>query len=79
MTITYVYRGQVERGCLVNGRHGRPSYRWHDGYSQETEQGPLYPWLTRAECLKDAKSQGCKALFYTPPGPGEKRFEPEVL
>ncbi len=40
---------------------------------------PTYPWLTRRECQAVAKRQGAKAQFYTPPGPGEKRFEPEAV
>jgi len=72
-TITYVYRGQVEHG------NGKPGYDWYDGYSQDSLDGlPLYPWMTRRECQADAKYQGGVAQFYTPPGPGAKRFEPEV-
>ncbi len=68
--ITYVYRGRIERGT---------DYRWCDGYSQDSADGlPTYPWMTRQECIRDAKSKGEKAQFYTPPGPGAKRFEPEV-
>lgn len=69
-TITYTYRGQIERGA---------DYHWCDGYSETTAEGHvLYPWMTRQECQRDAKAQGAKAQFYTPPGPGAKRFEPEV-
>jgi len=69
--ITYTYRGSVERGR---------DYRWQDGYSETSaDGGVLYPWMTRRECQQDAKSKGGKALFYTPPGPGAKRFEPEVV
>ena len=69
-TITYTYRGGVERG---------PRYDWHDGYSETGPNGEVYfPWMTRSECQRDARSQGAQAIFYTPPGPGAKRFEPEV-
>jgi len=72
--ITYTYRGQIERG------NGKPGYDWHEGYSQDSSEGlPLYPWMTKRECFADAKAQGAQAQFYTPPGPGARRFEPEVL
>jgi hypothetical protein len=68
--ITYTYRGQIERG---------PDYHWIDGYSETAEdEGVLYPWMTRRECQQDARAKGAVAQFYTPPGPGAKRFEPEV-
>ena len=54
-TITYQYRGQVERGAR---------YRWADGYSETTTTvGVLYPWLTKKECRRDAKAQGKRAVF----------------
>lgn len=57
-TIIYVYRGQIERG------NGQPGYSWADGFSETSRDGlPLYPWLTRAECFKDAKAQGAIAGF----------------
>ncbi len=66
--ITYTYRGRIEKGG------------WCDGYSVDSPDGfPTYPWLTRRECQAVAKRQGAKAQFYTPPGPGEKRFEPEAV
>ncbi len=56
-TITYYYRGGVERG---NGR----SYDWHDGYSENSPEGlPLYPLMTWRECRHEAKSRGAVAVF----------------
>lgn len=57
-TIVYHHRGQVERG---NGKSG---YDWHDGYSENAEDGSAtFPWMTKAECRQDAKAQGAKAAF----------------
>lgn len=57
--ITYYYRGEVERG------NGKPGYDWHPAWSANNEEGrALYPWLTRKECLEDAKRQGATAIFY---------------
>lgn len=54
-TITYYYRGQIERG---------KNYRWCEGYSENGETGrPLYPWSTKRECQREAKALGCKAVF----------------
>lgn len=53
-TITYYYRGLVERG---------PHYQWHKGYSAYSDGQPLYPWETRRECQQDAKKHGLKAIF----------------
>lgn len=56
-TITYYYRGQIERGT------GR-GYEWRNGYSEDSEDGlPLYPWSTRRECQSAAKRQGVLAVF----------------
>ncbi len=56
-TITYTYRGQVERGM---GNH----YEWRDGFSETSPEGhPFYPWLTHKEALHDAKCQGAVAAF----------------
>lgn len=64
-TISYYYRGEVERGT------GEPGYRWHRGYSPNSEDGkPTYPWMTQKECIADAKAQGASAQFIsdsTPP------------
>ena len=74
--ITYVYRGQVERASTS---HGKPSYAWHDGYSQDSAEGFVtYPWMTRRECQADARSHCAVAQFYTPPGEGARRFDPTV-
>lgn len=57
-TVVYKYRGMIERGT------GRPGYAWHEGYSEDGESGRgLFPWMTKAECRADAKSQGAKAEF----------------
>ncbi len=62
-TITYCYRGDVERGTATP-RNPRPGYRWADGYSEDGPEGrPSYPWMTRRECQKDAKARGCRAVF----------------
>ena len=56
-TITYHYRGHIERG---NGR----SYAWRDGYSEAGEGGGvMYPWSTKSECQQEAKAKGCRAKF----------------
>lgn len=58
VTITYKYRGMIERGSL-NSR-----YRWIEGYSADgPEGGILYSWMSYRECQRDAKMQGCKAVF----------------
>jgi hypothetical protein len=60
-TVTYFYRGKVERG------NGKPGYDWHNGYSETAADGSVtYPWLTRRECIADAQSQGAKAQFKYP-------------
>ena len=57
-TITYTFRGRVERG------NGQPGYDWRDGYSETTAEGKVsFPWMTRGECQKDAKARGCTAKF----------------
>ena len=54
-TITYHYRGLIERG---------PRYDWREGYSAVGENGGvLYPWSTKRECQREAKKQGKKAVF----------------
>lgn len=54
--ITYHYRGSIERG---------KNYNWKDGYSQNSPEGLVYyPWNTRAECRREAKNLGGKAVFY---------------
>lgn len=52
-TITYFYRGPIER-----------SRRWCYGYSANGPGGgTLYPWMTKRECYADARAQGCQAVF----------------
>lgn len=56
-TITYTYRGGIEVGT-------GSGYRWADGYSETTPDGSVtYPWMTRLQCQKDARSRGCRAAF----------------
>lgn len=60
-TITYYYRGTVERGRPTRGR---PGYKVFDGYSENSESGGVsYPWLTYRECQAEAKARGCRAVF----------------
>lgn len=60
-TVTYVYRGDVERVVRAGGR---AEYRWFRGYSSTGPRGGvLYPWMTKAECRVDAAAQGAVALF----------------
>ncbi|HEU4343715.1 MAG TPA: hypothetical protein VFU31_19365 [Candidatus Binatia bacterium] len=56
-TITYYYRGTVERG------NGKPGYSSHPGYSEGQGKSVTYPWMTRAECRQDARKRGAKAKF----------------
>lgn len=59
--IEYFHRGRIERG------NGKPGYDWHEGYSANAADGStLYPWMTRLECIADARAQGAKALFHYP-------------
>jgi hypothetical protein len=55
--IIYTYRGGVERG--VGG-----SYVWRNGYSESGINGEVYyPWMTKKECIHDAKVRGAVAVF----------------
>ena len=55
--IIYTYRGLIERGA--GGR-----YVWREGYSPTTKDGGIiYPWMTKQDCRRDAKTLGCKATF----------------
>jgi hypothetical protein len=57
-TIRYIHRGLVERG------NGKPGYDWHDAYSPEGPNGEeTQPWMTYRECQRDAKAEGCRAVF----------------
>ena len=57
-TITYYYRGLIERG------NGKPGYDWKEGYSANSEDGrELHPASTKHECQQEAKQQGAKAIF----------------
>lgn len=56
-TITYFYRGGVERGT------GK-GYQWRNGYSENSADGSVvYPWMTRRECEADARTRGAVAKF----------------
>jgi hypothetical protein len=56
-TVTYFYRGPIE--VPVKG-----SYRWVDGYSQNSEAGNiLYPWESKKEIYNQAKDHGLKIIF----------------
>ena len=60
-TITYYYRGDVERG---RRRRGVFFYAWQRGYSATGPSGGvLCPWMTKQECLADARKQGARARF----------------
>jgi hypothetical protein len=57
-TITYTYRGLIERPAS-NGR-----LCWSPGYSETGQSGEVvYPWMQRRECQQDAKQRGAKAAF----------------
>lgn len=58
-TITFYYRGQVERLSLRSRRSP-----WRDAYSEQGAYGgPSYPWMTYRECQAEAKARGCRAVF----------------
>lgn len=72
-TITFIYRGGVERGT------GKPGYAWHDGYSENTDDGhPTYPWMTKSECRAVAKEQGAKAVFENPAPDAIEHLKPII-
>lgn len=53
-------RGMIESGS---------DYHWAEGYSATSESGGvLYPWMTKMECCREAKEQGCSAAFCREPG-----------
>ena len=54
-TKEYYFRGLIERG---------KNYKLVNGYSAIGDNGGiLYPWNTKAECRKEAKHLGIKAIF----------------
>jgi hypothetical protein len=56
-TLTFYYRGDIERGT-GNG------YAWRRGYSINSDDGlVIYPWNTKQECQAEAKRKGAKAVF----------------
>lgn len=65
--VTYYYRGSVERPTRRRkDRPHCPSYIWHRGYSEGGET-PQYPWMTRVECVADARARGSRAVFEEEP------------
>ncbi len=63
-TITYYLRGQIEVGT------GGPGYRWAQGYSESAPNGGIcYPWMSRNDCIRDARARGAVAHFEETPGP----------
>ena len=61
--VVYWYRGPVEKPKQVKGRPA--GYKFVDGFSEQGAHGPCYPWMTRRECLLDARKRGVRALFRT--------------
>lgn len=60
----YRYRGRIERPTRRNTLRGpQLSYRWRDGYSEDVDGAPSYPWLTQDECRREAEASGCRAVF----------------
>lgn len=57
----YKYRGGIERVRAREGRVG--TYVWHDGFSPDIDGCVSYPWMTRAECRRDAATTGHVAEF----------------
>ncbi len=57
----YHYRGQIE---VPSPRRGHPGYAWRDGYSTGEKGSVSYPWMTKAECRRTARSNGRRAVFY---------------
>ena len=63
--IKYYARGLVER--VRRGRRGKVTRcagnPWRPGYSEQGDHGPMYPWMTRRECMQDAAARNAKAVF----------------
>ena len=55
LTVTFIASGKVERW-----QPSRRAYAWRLAYS---ENGTLYPWLTKREAQASAKARGAKAVF----------------
>jgi hypothetical protein len=56
-TILYRYRGDIYPV-------GNTAERAVDGFSDDGEYGDVnYPWVTRQQCLDDARAEGCRARF----------------
>jgi len=56
----FKYRGMVERWV---GKGTKRKLRWKEGYSEDGESGPCYPWMTRTECREYAEKFGHSAKF----------------
>jgi hypothetical protein len=46
-------------GLVERWSKSKRSYVWYEGYQQPN----CFPWMTRAECVAEAKAQGVKAVF----------------
>lgn len=54
----FYYRGLIERFSM------RTRGYWIEGYSANSKDGlPLYPWMGKRDCQKEAKAKGCRAVF----------------
>ena len=57
--VFFYYRGSIER---VSGKPMH--YRWFNGYSERApDGGVLYPWMTKKECMAEARGAGFRAVF----------------
>jgi len=62
--MVFYYRGEIERVAVRKYEKGPFSYRWHAGYSMNSEDGnPLYPWSTKRECQAEARQAKRTAVF----------------
>lgn len=52
-----------ERGTIESGRNRLVGYS-----ANGPNGGPLYPWMSYVECVRDAKAQGGRAVFVTKDG-----------
>lgn len=57
--IIYHYRGLIELRTPKR-------VSWVEGYSEQGEHGPVYPWLRRSACHADARARGATARFSHP-------------
>lgn len=56
----YFFAGDIEVGT------GKPGYRWAPGFSFiNSETGNMtYPWVTKRDAQREARIDGCKAVFH---------------